>query len=705
MWTGRLRETFRVFAVTNGGFSFVEESHMLAGPLENSMRTGSIPALTAAILIVFSLFVPSQALSLKTASFEEVRKSADAGVLARVESVASELTDDSGMHGVQTRITLARTAALFGNAPEKIELITAGGQIGKRTVIAPGVPTFSVGENVALFLRNLEGGEFALVGHGMSVFRVRDNTVVPVVACEGGPSASGESWTNFAARFNTASLTLPAAVPESSGAERGWTWKHAVRFVVVALILLLFVLVRRRLRKAAAAVALAIVTAGLSSMTETTYAAPAGSRAFALSGPKWNLSETIRGRVFGGEVLWVRGVGTPDIPDETTFSVITQSFEKWEALPESAIAFRQDGITIESGNGVDERNIVCFQQKVPRKVFDIQTLAITFIVFEDTRMIDTDIVFNDQDVTWAASGGPFSLDVVALHEVGHLLGLDHTSEPSDVMFPTAMGNTTFSAGDIEGAATLYPVAPPQAPVAIIVASPPVGPAPLTVSFSSAGSVSRVTQPLTVSRDFGDGTTSSDAAPSHTYSVPGTYNATLTVTDSAGSATATSTIVAGAAGKTLSVSKFQYKVELVSPLKATKGKDSFSMTLAGADVQAGDKLSLVIGAIRLQSGDGIVLDTRGQFKGELQGGGMISAKLNAKSGELTVGLKSGALGIAFDPRGPNDTSQAGSASFPVALLIQRGDQKIVQTADAGFFFTVKAGNTPGGFLEKSITGKK
>jgi PKD domain len=40
-------------------------------------------------------------------------------------------------------------------------------------------------------------------------------------------------------------------------------------------------------------------------------------------------------------------------------------------------------------------------------------------------------------------------------------------------------------------------------------------------------------------DFGDGTTASDPAPAHTYAAPGTYTATLTVTDENGFSAATS----------------------------------------------------------------------------------------------------------------------------------------------------------------------
>jgi parallel beta-helix repeat protein len=61
------------------------------------------------------------------------------------------------------------------------------------------------------------------------------------------------------------------------------------------------------------------------------------------------------------------------------------------------------------------------------------------------------------------------------------------------------------------------------------ASPMSGNAPLNVQFT--GSTSGGTSPYSFRWTFGDGTSSTAKNPSHSYSQPGTYNATLTVTDS------------------------------------------------------------------------------------------------------------------------------------------------------------------------------
>ncbi|MFE9764194.1 carbohydrate-binding protein [Streptomyces sp. NPDC005808] len=71
------------------------------------------------------------------------------------------------------------------------------------------------------------------------------------------------------------------------------------------------------------------------------------------------------------------------------------------------------------------------------------------------------------------------------------------------------------------------------PVAQASADRTSGALPLSVQFSSQGSSDPEGQQLTYSWDFGDGSTSTQANPSHTYTTKGTYHPTLTVKDPEG----------------------------------------------------------------------------------------------------------------------------------------------------------------------------
>ncbi|MFI5757037.1 PQQ-dependent sugar dehydrogenase [Streptomyces sp. NPDC051569] len=71
------------------------------------------------------------------------------------------------------------------------------------------------------------------------------------------------------------------------------------------------------------------------------------------------------------------------------------------------------------------------------------------------------------------------------------------------------------------------------PVAQAAADKTSGQAPLAIAFSSAGSSDPENGALSYAWDFGDGATSTDANPSHTYTGNGTYQPTLTVSDPEG----------------------------------------------------------------------------------------------------------------------------------------------------------------------------
>ncbi len=79
------------------------------------------------------------------------------------------------------------------------------------------------------------------------------------------------------------------------------------------------------------------------------------------------------------------------------------------------------------------------------------------------------------------------------------------------------------------------VAGARRPIARATSDKDSGPTPLTVQFSSDGSIDPDGSSLTYAWDFdGNGTTdSTEANPTHTYSTAGTFNATLTVTDADG----------------------------------------------------------------------------------------------------------------------------------------------------------------------------
>ncbi|HEX2907776.1 MAG TPA: PKD domain-containing protein, partial [Phototrophicaceae bacterium] len=96
---------------------------------------------------------------------------------------------------------------------------------------------------------------------------------------------------------------------------------------------------------------------------------------------------------------------------------------------------------------------------------------------------------------------------------------------------------TGPGGSNTASTTIIVNAVPAAPVASFTANPVTGNAPLNVTFTntSTGSIT------TYAWNFGDGSTSAQANPTHSYVSGGTYTASLTVTGPGGSNTASTTI--------------------------------------------------------------------------------------------------------------------------------------------------------------------
>ncbi len=106
----------------------------------------------------------------------------------------------------------------------------------------------------------------------------------------------------------------------------------------------------------------------------------------------------------------------------------------------------------------------------------------------------------DADENWHA-GGDVDIYSVALHEAGHAIGLGHSDNPGDVMYPYYRRNMSLSANDIGAARALYGVAGPvsgtsaapvtSAPVSGGTSTPP--PSPLRMTLNPVPSSTQVNQ--------------------------------------------------------------------------------------------------------------------------------------------------------------------------------------------------------------------
>jgi hypothetical protein len=154
-----------------------------------------------------------------------------------------------------------------------------------------------------------------------------------------------------------------------------------------------------------------------------------------------------------------------------------RAFATWEAVPTASIAFQFSGVTGAEPFDDDGVSVLGFQDQPDME----RVLGATgFLVDTVTgEILEADIFFNSA-FPWStsAAGDPdrFDLESVAVHEIGHFLGLGHSAlgetevrpeggrrvlASGAVMFPISFGrgtihDRTLQPDDIAGVSTLYP---------------------------------------------------------------------------------------------------------------------------------------------------------------------------------------------------------------------------------------------------------
>ena len=108
------------------------------------------------------------------------------------------------------------------------------------------------------------------------------------------------------------------------------------------------------------------------------------------------------------------------------------------------------------------RNGVGFRHDICGSAFGVATLAVTLTYYEDSNITESDIVFNSAE-EWDVYSGPWVTRIpdfrrVAVHELGHVIGLDHEDGAHSIMttyFESGDTLETPTADDVAGVNVLY----------------------------------------------------------------------------------------------------------------------------------------------------------------------------------------------------------------------------------------------------------
>ena len=172
--------------------------------------------------------------------------------------------------------------------------------------------------------------------------------------------------------------------------------------------------------------------------------------AFTLIGSQWDGGrETFRTSIFGSP--------SNAVPGNNFNLAYRQALDNWN----NSSAFRFDSSS-SSGNPClsNTGNSAAFSNTICGQEFGDTTVAVTRIRSSGSRTIRTTIFFNNE-IRWNVFSGSLfgraGLDFrrVAIHELGHALGLDHSNSRSAIMFPNIGNVDSVASDDIAGAAFLY----------------------------------------------------------------------------------------------------------------------------------------------------------------------------------------------------------------------------------------------------------
>jgi hypothetical protein len=227
---------------------------------------------------------------------------------------------------------------------------------------------------------------------------------------------------------------------------------------------------------------------------------------------------------------------------EAVENALLSAMNEWGLHSTSDFRYTYGGRVTDTAVGFDGRNVMLF-----RNEFNGTTIATTYWWTSASQLVDADIVFWEGGYTFytgtsGCSGNGVYLEDAATHELGHALGLGHSTVTAATMYPTyspcSQEARTLAADDKAGALALYGSTLPNTPPVVTIASPsPGGSYTQNIAVSFAGSATdaedgTLTSAMRWSSNI-DGVLGSGGAISHVLSA-GAHVITASVTDSRGS---------------------------------------------------------------------------------------------------------------------------------------------------------------------------
>jgi len=180
--------------------------------------------------------------------------------------------------------------------------------------------------------------------------------------------------------------------------------------------------------------------------------------------------------------------GCADVSDDSDLVAMRTSFATWSSVSctdgpiclslvdGGLVQGRAAGFSPEGPN----ENLLIFIDDVAEwrdRGYSMSAIAMTLVTHDQIsgRIYDTDVEFNDAGFRFTTHNLPVALDAATqdirnttTHEIGHMLGLDHSSDVNATMYseaqPGERKKRTLNGDDIDGICAIMPPCSPEAEV-------------------------------------------------------------------------------------------------------------------------------------------------------------------------------------------------------------------------------------------------